>query len=594
MTIKTRLSHRWAGSAHRGFAGTKDLATRLALAMTPVASIVRVVDNSTPPLTVEWSSVERDEKGVASAMSYTNFGRNKIAINPVPIIEAADGTLDDATAIDVVSGFGMHEASHAQYTKALWPVLVHDEGGKEVPSFRPMRIAVYLLNLVEDVRIEYLTGKKWPGFIAYFEAVLDYMWERHAEPTEEPKYAKMAERLRTVYFACRYPDRWQERLGATESAEVAWWQAWQADYLEDRVDAAETIRRGLEHLAEDPETQREMSGMEAEERKQEKAEDNIRKLIEQWMKEGVEGAPAVCIGEDGELQPLDAETAERVRQLIREQLSEERTPHPDEGARNPAIHVRKPEETAESRRAFIGRPNATVEAMRAALVFRAAAPEHTIKLQKSGQIDDEELYRFGMGDMRVYSERIVETKPEVLFGLLVDGSGSMWGEKLKTAQELAQVLIWALHDADGVETKVWYHTGDTDETEAADIYRLWERGDPMSRLGLINTLEHANNYDSIAIGYCVKEMKDAAQPQKVLVVLSDGIPAGTNYGGTQAQSHVRAVVEWARNLGIEVIQIAIDPAMDKARQARMFRTWIPYTSTADLPKQLTRVLERFA
>lgn len=581
----------WADTAHR-VRGT-DLATRLALAMAPVAAIVRVIDYSVPPMEVAWSDVSTDKDGKAAARSYTNFGRSRIVVNPMPVIEAAEGKLDHARAIDVVTGFAMHEASHSQHTRPVWPVLLTKDGaGKEIPAFRPMRLASYLLNLLEDVRIEDLTAKRWPGAGPYFTAVLDYMWETAAEPTDEPEFAAIAARIRTVYLACRYPDRWEERLPATEAPEIAWWSAWQADYLAGTIDAPEAIRRGLDHLREDTAT--EMQAMEDQEKAREAAGENLRKMIEQMMAEGIDGTYIVCINEDGEATTLDPETAEKVRQMLREELTEEQTPLRQTGARNPAIHVRRPEETAASRAAFIGQPSSLMEAVRAGFVFRPAAPEHMIKLQKSGHMDDAELYRWAMGDYRVFSERVIETKPETLIGLLVDLSGSMSGQKLRTAQELAQLMVWALHDQDGVETRVWGHTGDTDETDSADLYRLWEPGDPLSRLGIISTLDHTDNYDSHAVAWCVRQMKDAPQPQKVLIVLSDGRPAGTDYGGEPAKRHVRQVTDWAERVGVTVLQIAIDSSLDRAAQARMFKFWTGYTSTADLPRELSRIMTRFA
>jgi nitric oxide reductase activation protein len=201
-----------------------------------------------------------------------------------------------------------------------------------------------------------------------------------------------------------------------------------------------------------------------------------------------------------------------------------------------------------------------------------------------------------MGDNRLFTERVIEGRPDVLMALLVDMSGSMaHGSKLPTAQRLAQLMLWALHDQAGVATRIWGHTGDNYDGLGADIYRLWEPGDPLTRLGLIDALEHGNNYDSWAIQYCVSQMVEEPQPQKVLVVLSDGLPAGSQYGGTAAANHVLQVTDWARQQGINVIQVALGDDLQMADQIAMFRAEniIPYTSEAALPRQLTNVLDRW-
>lgn len=585
------LSKWWAGSSHRAMGATNDVTVRLALALTPVRSVIRVIDDHVPPMTVDWAAVH-DGKSISA----TNFARGEIIINPLPITEQKITT---AKALDVVTGFAIHEASHGKESRDRYRYLIKQEPGKhgkegtviERPAFRPMRIAAYLWNVVEDVRIEDRTARKWPGSKPYFEAVLEYMWKH---PDDLPEGKALVQRLRTVYIACRYPDRINV-LPAGEQVEAAWWMDWQADYLSDTVDTPTTIQRGLDRLALDAEAKSEMNEMQKAEEREEAAGERVRAQIERLMQEGIEGAYGVCVTEDGDVIPLDEETAGKVDQLIREGLIEARPVVFANGASNPPHYITKPEETAKSRRSYIGRPNAESEALRAALVFRSSAPQFDVKLLKSGTLDDEELYRWGMKDYRVFSERIIEAKPDVFMGLLVDCSGSMSGSKLKTAQRLAQLLVWALHDQEGVDTAVWGHTGDGADDASVDIYRIWEKGDPISRMGIFTTLDHRNNYDGHAISYVVKQVMDQPHPQKVVIVLSDGLPSGQGYGGPRGMAHMRQVCTWASRHGVQVIQIAIDSSINPTDQAAMFGegNWLPYKNDRDLPKQLARLMARF-
>ncbi len=599
MTKKT-LSGWWAGSSHRALGATQDKATRLALALTPVRSVMRVIDDHIPPMTVEWAAVH-DGKSISA----TDFSANRVVINPLPILEEKITT---AAALDVVTGFAMHESSHGKHSRDRYKYLIKVEryrvGGswreKEVPAFRPLRIAAYLWNLVEDVRIEQATTRQWPGAGPYFDAVLGYMWGNieSAAATDVDKdnpHPALTRTLQTVYMACRYPTQVGTAVDPSEWEEVKWWQAWQGDYLTEQTDTPTTIQRGLDHLKLDEDVAEEMQKMEDKEKAEEKAGEKARAQLERLMKEGVEGSFMVCINEDGEVEVLDEATAEKVEQLVREGLIEVRPTVFANGASNPPHRIRKPEETAASRRAYIGRPNAESAALRAALVFRPSAPQFDVKLLRQGVMDDEELYRWGMGDYRVFSERVIESKPDVFMGLLVDMSGSMSGSKLRTAQKLAQLFVWALHDQEGVDTRVWGHTGDGSEGASVEIFRLWEHGDPMSRLGLIDTLPHMNNYDGHANAYCIKQILQQPHPQKVLIVLSDGLPSGQGYGGERGMKHMREVNEWARRQGCEVYQIAIDTNLDMEDQARMYgaENVVPYKSVSALPRQLARIMARF-
>ena len=609
------LSRYWAGDASRALGRTTNVENRLAIALGPVRSVIRVIDDSTPPMSVDWCQVGSDSKGKPLSLSYTDFADSRIAVNPLPIME---GKLSPAAAIDVVTGFAMHEASHSKHSRDRWKHLIKTEpkpaagvdglrgrtsGTREVPAFEPMRIAGYLYNLVEDVRIEAATSKEYRGFAAYFDNLLDWMWHDHISTSLPTEYGpKVDDKIKTVFMACRFTDKARSLMPPELQSEVEWWAAWRDDYLTDTTDVPTTIQRALDHLGDDPASKREMEEMAEAERKERERGEKIRAQIDRLMKEGVGGAPMVCITEDGEVTPLTAEQAEKVGQLVKEGLSPV-IPHigHGKGDKRPEMRVRKPLEDAESRRAYVGKPDATVEALRAAIVFRPEMPRFDLKLQKSGELDDEELYRWGMGDDRLFTQRVIEEKPDALVGLLVDLSGSMvgWGNeqsKIDIAQRLAQLFVWALHDSEGVETRVWGHTGDSYYGHGSDVFRIWEPGDPMRRLGLIKTLDHGNNYDGYSLEYCVSQMRDQPQPEKTIIVLSDGYPAGSNYGDREAQHHIRTVCTWARSQGVNVIQIAIDSELRPADQARMYgpENWLPYTNDKQLPRDLARVLARFA
>lgn len=566
---------------HRAMAGTSDEAARLAIALGAARSTIRVIDRSSPPMAVDW----------AGGISATDFTHGIIHLNPDPVLK------NDPDALDLVAAFGMHEASHSQESRSRWRSLMRPgPDGTEVPAFEPLRLAAWLWNLVEDVRIEAATSRRWPGFRRYFTLLVEWLWGHQETPFMERPYAggKMEDKLALVFATCRFPGR--VAYDSDRAVEAAWWHAWQAAYLDESVDTETTIRSALDHLREDEDAAAELDQMAADEQAEREAGEKLRRQIERLIAEGIKGAPMPCAPGEVHKVRLDSQTAQQVKQLIAEHLEQHVTIIAAQGAANPPLRVRRPTEDASSRRAYVGPPSGEVAAMRDGLVFRASAPEWTEKLLKAGEIDDEELYRLAAGDERVFSQRVIEAKPDVLLGLLVDLSGSMHGEKLAIAQRLAQVFVWSLHDAEGVETRVWGHTANTDEDEA-DVFRIWEPADPMSRLGLISSLPHMNNADGHAIAYCARQMMDREQPEKVLVVLSDGLPHAHGYGNEAAMAHIRTVCRWAASRGVRVIQIAIDP--DDLRpedQNAMFGdgNWVGYTDQASLPRHLAGVLARWS
>ena len=592
------LSDDWTGGLHRGLRG-RDVENRLALVLGPVQSVIRVVDPRTPPMRVEWAAVGRDASGSPLSMSATDFRGGRCVINPLPVLE---DKLDPADQVDVSIGQALHEASHSKSTRDVWfstllkkTYIGHeDQRHVEEPAFEPLRVAAWLLNVAEDVRVEGLTAAEWPGFAPYFDRLLDWLWEESTkrEPAETPRPALDA-RMRTAFMGARFFAR--ASATAQDAEEMAWWRDWAADHVAGRCTPSETVQRGLDRLGEDEQAQREMSQMAVEDREQRKAGEDARKLLERLLREGVDGMQS-CVMGSAEESPLSQEEAEAVDRLVREGLATVTPIIRHRGAAQPEMRHRKPLEGVESKRAFVGRPDPMVEAMRSALVFRQESPRRDLKLQRRGEMDDEELWRWAAGDDRLFTERIVEDRPDTALGMLVDISGSMAGRKLRTAQRLAQILLAAAMDKEGVTPRVWAHTGDSQYGSGADVFTVWEPGDPATRLGLIGSLDNGNNYDGAAVGYCADRLRQMEQPQKVLLVLSDGLPAGSGYGGAEAQAHVRQTVRWAASQGVTVIQIAIDEGMRAADQEAMYGPggWIQYTSDRQLPRDLTRLLERYA
>jgi hypothetical protein len=543
---------------------------------------------------VEWAAVGQDDRGHPLSQSYTDFRGARIAVNPLPVLENA---LDPGDQVDVCVFQALHEAGHSQHTRDLWfSTLLDTSSEEEKPRFEPLRVAAWLLNIAEDTRSEGLTVKEWPGFAGYFDRGLDWLWDEHQRGTEGQEAARsehsaLKDRMRLAFRGARFPERSASETPA-EAEEAAWWTKWQADYSAGALSPSGAVRRGLDRLAEDPAAEREMAEMTIRDAEDRKQAETMRQMLERLLAEGVDGVAKAC-AEVGGL-PLDDEEREAVRRLLDEGLENINPVIKARGSKQPAIRLRRPMETLESKRAFVGRPDPMVEAMRAALVFRPERPRFDVKLQRRGEMDDEELWRFGVGDDRLFTERVVEARPDTALGLLVDVSGSMRGKKLQTAQRLAQILLAAASDAEGVTPYVWAHTGDSYEHgEGADVFTIWEPGDPATRLGLIGTLDNGNNYDGAAIEVCVSQLRKAEQAQRVLMVISDGLPAGQNYGGAEAHAHVRQVCRWAESVGVDVISIAVDGALGEAAQAAMYPSWLPYTSDRQLPRDLTKVLSRY-
>lgn len=587
---KGSLSDWWTGGLSGHMSGSSDQITRLALAISAVQTVVRVVHDNDPPVMVRWA---------VNGQSYTDFSKSEVHINPKPVSQAK---LKDGDAVDVVTGFGLHESSHCLYTRPVWKAIL------EPTKLSPVVISALLANVLEDVRIEQRTVDVFPGFSYYFDKASNWLWSDTRARFRLEYGPELNTKINFVIAATKWPGEIESDVREPGRSELAkefdWWRAWLAEYPSDPTvdDLRVQVQKGLDHLRLPTESEPSGGGSKAGEdmdkiTKGEKEAENWEEALKKWLEEHKDEILEFCSHPDAD-DGIDYTEEAEVERLVDEELREVECPVPMKNGRTEAkIYVTKPRETDFSRMKYIGSPGPMLARIRAALKFRQELPRYSVRLEKEGLLDEEELWRFAAGDYRLFEEHVIASHPQTQMTLLVDCSGSMnTRSKLPRAQELAQLFVWALRDMENVTTKVFGHSGNVVHGNDCQIYRFWEPGDPMSRLGLISAVPHMNNYDSFAIGWCAKEITERGQPneQRLLFVLSDGLPQANGYGGRSAMDHVAEVVAWGKKNGVRIIQIAIDDALDPHSQSYMFKEWIAYARSdeAKLPLRLAKLLAK--
>lgn len=589
----------WGYNSKSWGTGDSALTKQLALALKAVTATVSVVNDTGHRFVVKL----QQESG-APSVAYTDFNSKRVVISPQALL---DTSIDTDTGIEVTTGWGLHEASHVKYTMSLLDALTSPT------KLRPMSVASLLLNILEDLRIEDLTGKKFPGFKEYFTAGNAYLWGTMKDNVPTTWGPDLKDKVNAVIAMVKWPTEFEAIAKADPdlAVEWPWWRAWAEDYVADKEPIRMAIVRGLERLAEDPETEKQMAQLGEQEEALEGArpepltDEEFKALLDELKKllaNGMDPCPSPG-AMPAEGPKLTDDQAHELEKLIQEQFQtfeafyKMRQGTQDVG---PVIEVSKPVEDSETK-AYYEKPGGMAQRLREVFYFRKVQHTENERLLKSGAVDEEQLWRAGLGDNRVFER---ESTPEETYAsvtMLVDASGSMIGPGLERAQELANVMLACLRTQRGVRARVRAHTT-TNTGDGCAIFRIWEPGDPDTRLGLINGgIPHGSNWDGFAIDWCAKELADNSLPgeSKLLIVLSDGLPAGSmntaagflHYGGDAAMDHMRAVGDYWGRKGVHIVQIAIDPdGMRPEDQARMFRHWVGYESDQRLLVDLTKVL----
>lgn len=607
---KKYLSDQWGGSKY--FADYKnDDAKRFAVALQAVKSTVRVVDSHTRRLTVELADRDmqerRDNGEDFSPTSMTDFTQRRLFVSACALV---DKSIEQGDAIDITTGFALHEASHGEYTEDVFPAL------DQPTRLMPLQTSGFLLNVIEDCRIEGLTSEQFPGFEAYFDKTNEYMWDKFVKGKAPQTWGPgLIEKLNSVVAIVKWGASYEDtaRKDPILSDEFDWWSEWRDAYVEGHAKPRASLVTAMERLAEDPESKKEMDAQTKEEIQEGLDKKALSDALSDALKKNPDLLkPCTSVTKPGQHMPgLDVnvaqQTAERAKRLADEELQEDKVikqQFPNGDGQPGEIVSLKPAEDQFSREQFKPPPAMLVQKMKTSFLMRPSAMEWTDRLQKSGSVDDDELWRAGAGDMRFFERKTVESSPDTSVALLVDMSGSMNGRKLRSASDAASIIHACTKDMRGVNVRVFGHTGDQSDSGDGNsvVYRIWEPGDPVTRLGTLMTQQKGDNYDGYALGWTVQQLIKNSTPEEQMIVfiISDGLPNGYGeggygrggYGGDSAIDHIRDVVRWAERQGVDVIQIAIDPSLRAEEQERMYKHWLPFEDANALPGQVMGILKR--
>lgn len=199
---------------------------------------------------------------------------------------------------------------------------------------------------------------------------------------------------------------------------------------------------------------------------------------------------------------------------------------------------------------------------------------------KSGRLHSAGLHRVLAGDDRVFRRMHENKSSDVAVCLLNDNSGSMWGDKMKTAMTASYALSTTLERV-GIKHEVLGFTtmhsmaaakeagAEEERTGIAfsrtmpiymPIYKGFdERVTPeiKQRFAGAPRQRFMNaNVDGESVEYAIARILKRPEKRKVLIVLSDGQPAADGDMGQQI-SHLKRTIAGAAKLGVETVGIGI-------------------------------------
>ncbi len=506
--------------------------------------------------------------------------------------------------IDTFVGLAIHEGCHLKWT---------DFTQKASESNFIIR---NLINLLEDERIERLCGETMPGYANYLKATKYYMFDLYCQKQQEKNANNKPDApvrlLNAIISLIRYP----KSLPEDDLEEFV-------DYLYDvraillnfpkdseEVTVAahaiyEVIKRFFEgnpqqnpqgtdkgqgdSSSEDAESQKKQSGEGSGESGQdaesesggsstknqndgsgtgqgetEKEKQLTKEEIEQLLSdlaEAMEDMEELTGEPDGQGEPVDDDQMSDAVRRNSGQLAGICENQISLGDTSKAV-LYKAQEDRDTYRSCLSRVRKYIPAIAKTLKGHCSEYDVIYRGMRSGALDTSKIAEAYQGVQNIYIREGKIKSDKMAVCVLIDESGSMYGEKISAAQDLAVLLNEAIGSIPSIDLYIYGHTyGDRCEDSyragerIAELQVYHEKGyTPKTALGTVEA--RAGNLDSYAISEAAARMRRMSNcKQNLMFVITDGAP-------NESYLNLTNTVKRLEQQGMNIVAVCIEPSYD--------------------------------
>lgn len=219
-------------------------------------------------------------------------------------------------------------------------------------------------------------------------------------------------------------------------------------------------------------------------------------------------------------------------------------------------------------------------------IIKAQNYDTTFKNRQTGKkICTTSLYR---PDKKFFiNKQVEETISPLAVTLLVDLSGSMEGSRLHYAK-LGAIQLVEFCNRINVPVSVYGHNSSGDTVY---IYNFFNFNSSKSKKhSLMNMYAGGGNRDGAAIRFCCEQL-DKREEKKMFVIISDGQPAASGYGGFKAESDIHSIMKEYQKKDFIFVSASIGSDRENIRRIYGEKNVIDITDLSVLPKTLTKVIK---
>ena len=189
-----------------------------------------------------------------------------------------------------------------------------------------------------------------------------------------------------------------------------------------------------------------------------------------------------------------------------------------------------------------------------------------------------------------YSNKLPNEMPELAVGLLLDESGSMGSCDRCTYARASAIILYDFCESLGIPVMVYGHSTDYNAVELYS-YAEFDGFDQDDKYRLMDIDARGSNRDGAALRYVAENLSKRPEAVKLLILVSDGQPAHSGYGGSAAEEDLRGIKQEYQRKGIIFVAAAI--GNDKENIERIYGdSFLDISDLNQLPTKLTNVVKR--
>lgn len=194
-------------------------------------------------------------------------------------------------------------------------------------------------------------------------------------------------------------------------------------------------------------------------------------------------------------------------------------------------------------------------------------------------------------DLAIFSNHSKPNKmPHMCISTVVDCSGSMSGPRIDAARKMA-LLVENFATQLQIPCSCIGHSTVSYcfPKEDVEIYKVFDFNHSKQEVKKISGLSaKRNNRDGFAFRYALNKIKKRPEPFKVIIIISDGLPAAQMYSGKVGKMDIQNFLKEAEKAGISVLSFNI--GSDQKSLEDIYGDIVDCSNLDDAPKNIAEAL----